>query len=374
MTDRMKVYTKVLKTLKQLMPQASQGHVVTLAMMVAGIVLGKKAQLSAMSEEIPAEAKDKSIEKRMQRWVRNPRIGEEIYFMPFAELILSSLSGAPLVLAMDGSAVGRGCMVLMVGVMYHKRCLPLAWVVYKGKKGHTTAERHIAVLEQVMPIVPREAEVILLGDGEYDNVEMLQWSANNTHWDFVVRTACSSRISAGSHQQSLADFGVTKGSCLTFIDAKFTAKAFGPVTAVAWWDKAYDEPIYLISSLDDSREICRYYKKRFQIETLFSDQKSRGFHIHKSHLSSPQRISRLLVAACLAYIWMIYLGMYVVQNEFRTLIDQPHRQDKSIFRLGIDWLKYCLKRGRPFPVCFYLFEMDGHLQLASAQSNIFSVQ
>jgi hypothetical protein len=34
----------------------------------------------------------------------------------------------------------------------------------------------------------------------------------------------------------------------------------------------------------------------------FADQKSRGFHIHKSHIADPQRLSRLLIAACLAYI------------------------------------------------------------------------
>lgn len=373
MTDRMRVYTKVLKTLNQLMPQATQGHVVTLAMMVAGIVLGKKAQLSAMSEEIPADAKDKSIEKRIQRFVRNPRIDEEIYFMPFAELILSGLAGAPLILAMDGSTVGRGCMTLMVGVMYHQRCLPLAWIVYKGKKGHTTAERHIAVLEQILPFVPKDSEVILLGDGEYDNVDMLHWIRTHTRWNFVVRTACNSRITLGTVEQSLSDIGITKGSCITLNQVKFTAKIFGPITAVAWWDKAYDEPIYLMASLDDSREICRYYKKRFKIETLFSDQKSRGFQIHKSHIAKPERISRLLMAACLAYIWMIYLGMHVLHNGFRTLIDQPHRQDKSIFRLGMDWLKYCLKRGDPFPVCFHLFEMGDYFS-PHPYSSTFSVQ
>lgn len=31
------------------------------------------------------------------------------------------------------------------------------------------------------------------------------------------------------------------------------------------------------------------YAKRFRIETFFSDQKSRGFHLHKSHLSDPVR-------------------------------------------------------------------------------------
>ncbi len=44
MTDRQRVYHQVLAGLKPLMQSAKQGHVVTLAMMITGIVLGKKAQ------------------------------------------------------------------------------------------------------------------------------------------------------------------------------------------------------------------------------------------------------------------------------------------------------------------------------------------
>jgi hypothetical protein len=55
-------------------------------------------------------------------------------------------------------------------------------------------------------------------------------------------------------------------------------------------------------------EACRLYAKRFRIETFFLDQKSRGFHVHKSHLADAPRLVRLLMAACLAYIWIMYLG------------------------------------------------------------------
>jgi hypothetical protein len=57
-----------------------------------------------------------------------------------------------------------------------------------------------------------------------------------------------------------------------------------------------------------AEEAIRLYQWRFQIETLFSDQKSRGFHIHKSHIAAPKRLSRLLMAVSLAYLWVIYLG------------------------------------------------------------------
>ncbi len=53
MNDRVKVYTEVLQTLKQHLRLFHQGHVVTLAMMISGIVLSGKAQLSQMSAEIP---------------------------------------------------------------------------------------------------------------------------------------------------------------------------------------------------------------------------------------------------------------------------------------------------------------------------------
>lgn len=74
MTDKMKVYKKVLKMLKKVMPTAKQNQVVVLAMMVAGIVLGKKAQLSEMSLHIPHSAKPDSIAKRFRRLVKNEQV------------------------------------------------------------------------------------------------------------------------------------------------------------------------------------------------------------------------------------------------------------------------------------------------------------
>jgi len=122
MTDRYRVYTKVKKMLKQMMKLEHQGQVITLAMMISGIVMSRKAQLSVMSSEIPSDAKEKSIEMRMRRRVKG-EIDVEAVYMPFARQILAAMSHLPLMLEMDGSQAGRGCMVLMVGVLYHAHCL-----------------------------------------------------------------------------------------------------------------------------------------------------------------------------------------------------------------------------------------------------------
>ncbi len=355
MAGKMKVYTQVLKTLKKMMPTTKQCFVVTLAMMISGIVTSKKAQLSVMSGEIASQAKPKSIEKRMRRFVKNENVDEKVMYMPFAEMILQQLAQQTLYIAIDGSTVGRGCMTIMVGVVYRQRLLPLAWITYRGKKGHTTAARHIELLELLQERIPTGSEVVLLGDAEYDTVEMLTWVKQETTWHFVIRSAPQISITQAGTTQKLRDLSPEQGSTISLANSYFTAQELGPVTAIAWWGEAYEKPIYLITNHVDPQRACRDYRKRFKIETMFSDKKSRGFHIHKSHLSEPKRVASLLMASCLAYLWMIYLGITVMADEHkRGLIDRTDRVDKSLFRLGKDWLTYSLVRGLPFEVSFYL--------------------
>ena len=357
MTDRWRVYTKVLQTLKSMLKMHRQGHVATLAMMITGIVMSRKAQLAVMSGEVPVAAKEKSVEMRMRRWVKHEKIEVEVTYLPFARQILAALAKAPLVLAMDGSTVGRGCMVLMVGVIYRKRVLPLTWVVYKGKKGHAPATLHVQALQKVEPLIPEGAEVVLLGDGEYDNTEMVEWVQTHTDWSFVLRTGPNIQVQQGQNWRKVATFAKQQGSLVTAYQVAFTQTAALSLNLVAWWGASYAEPIYLVTNLPNGSRACWFYKRRFRIETFFSDQKSRGFHIHKSHLSDPIRISRLLIAACLAYIWMIGLGLFVIAQGKTGLIDRTDRIDKSLFRLGLDWFKHVLKLELPLDVCF-LFQPD----------------
>ena len=112
-------------------------------------------------------------------------------------------------------------------------------------------------------------------------------------------------------------------------------------------------PIFLVTNVPNAYQACRFYRRRYQIETFFSDQKSRGFNIHKSHLSDPVRLGRMLIAACLAYIWMVYQGLWVIASNNTGLIDRTDRIDKSLFRLGLDWIKCALKRDLHFEPIFW---------------------
>jgi hypothetical protein len=95
----------------------------------------------------------------------------------------------------------------------------------------------------------------------------------------------------------------------------------------AWWVKDYKKPIFLVTNMELAQETCFWYKKRFRIETFFFDQKSSGFHLHKSHLDKPERLATLMIATCLAYIWMVYLGVFAKHTGWDKIIHRTDRCD-----------------------------------------------
>jgi hypothetical protein len=358
MSDSRRVYRAIKQALTQLYPGRPQGnrarHLETLAGMVSGIVLGKSCQLPQIASKVPGDVHPDSRVKQMSRWVQNEAVSVDLYFLPFVEPLLVSLAAVrPLVLIMDGSAVARGCVTLMVSLLYAHRALPIAWLVIQGAKGHFAAETHVTLLREVKALVPDGAQVTFLGDGEFDSPE-LQAEADGYGWAYVCRTAKNIQIQEDGAWSSLEDLNVVCGKRAFRKGVLFTKAAYGPVMVIAWWATGYTDPIYLVSNLSSVQAACDGYRKRMHIETFFSDQKSRGFQVNRSHLSDPARVSRLMLAACLAYLWIIFLGTLAQQDPWRPLIHRRCRCDLSLFQLGLRLLDYLLNHDRPVPISFTL--------------------
>jgi hypothetical protein len=116
---------------------------ITLAALISGIVGSKNTQLPHIAAKVPNGTKPDSRVKRFARWVDNAHILEEVYVLPYADILLRHLALQTVVLVMDGSGVGRGCTALMLHVVYKGRALPLAWRVRQAPKGHFPEELHI---------------------------------------------------------------------------------------------------------------------------------------------------------------------------------------------------------------------------------------
>lgn len=359
MSDNLRRFRAVRDALKDLYPGEPTGNLArnltTLAAMISGIVGSKSTQLPKMAAHIPGPAKPDSRAKRCSRWINHEDRDYDIYFLPYAQALLAGLALRTLVLVIDGSEVGRHCLTLMVSVVYQGRALPIAWVVYRGNKGHFAEDTQVALLEAIHDdLLPADSDIIVLGDGEFDG-PTLQGTMDGYGWLYVCGTAKNVILATDDEEEfSFAELDVRPGECFSVPDVRFTRQGYGPVHAVAWWRKDCQEPLYLVSNMELLDEVCYWYKKRFRIETFFSDQKSRGFHLHKSHLSDPMRLSRLMIAACLAYIWIIYLGALAMRDGWHKIIHRADRCDLSLFQLGLRLLEYFLNEDKPIPVAFQM--------------------
>src|SRR6266436_588233 len=359
MSDNLRRYRAIHQALKQGYPGEPSGrlaqHLTTLAAFISGIVGSKSSQLPSIATKAPDRAKPDSRVKRLARWLDNDAILEEVYFLPYAEMLLHQLALETLVLVMDGSGVGRGCPALMMHVVYQGRALPLAWRVRQAPKGHFPEALHIAMVALMREVIPAEATVVVLGDGEFDGTA-LQATLHAAGWAYACRTAMSTTATWDGTPFRLDTLGacLKPGRLIEVKNVHVTREAYGPIMVLCCWAKGYKEPLYLVSNMLTAEEACRWYEKRFRIETFFSDQKSRGFHLHKSHISDPQRLSRLLIAACLAYIWIVYLGSLCEKEGWREIIHRRKRCDLSLFQLGLRILEHFLNEELPIPAQFHV--------------------
>jgi hypothetical protein len=251
-----------------------------------------------------------------------------------AQTLLHTLAHQPIQLVMDGSVVGRGCLALMISVVYQGRALPLCWLVVAAKKGHFPEATHRALLAQVQPLMPPDATVIFLGDGEFDGVDR-QADRRGSGWQYVCRTASPLLISACGVPFHVGDLAPQPGDELAVTPAWMTAERYGPISLLAVWEPACPPPSSRVTNLRDLAAAVAHHQKRAHSETFFSAQKSRGFHIDKSHLRDPARVARLVLAAWLAYLWVVYLGVCAIRDDW---LKQTHRHDRcdlSLFRLGL---------------------------------------
>ena len=93
-------------------------------------------QWPKVASHVPDGSRPESCGKRCARCVANDTIIAAVYFFPYAQVLVAQLAWQTLALVIDSSVVGRGGVALMIHMAYKDLCMPLAWLVRRGKKGH----------------------------------------------------------------------------------------------------------------------------------------------------------------------------------------------------------------------------------------------
>ena len=247
MSDTYRRYRAIKRAMMQFFQPRPSGHrekhLNTLCALICGLVGGQHAHLPVIADHAPSNgATQESLIKRFRRWVQHDAQTGDGWFLPVARELLTTLAQQPIQLVMDGSLVGRGCIALMLSVVYHARALPLCWLLVPGAKGHFPETTHQELLAQVLSIMPPEATVIFLGHGEFDGSEV-QAELRRADTQYVCRTASNILLSACGVRFHVADLGPVRGEMVAVTPAWMTEKLYGPISILASWEEGYKQPI-----------------------------------------------------------------------------------------------------------------------------------
>ncbi len=351
MSDAARLYRVILRHLLKLMPPDMLAeNCITLAMMITGILRGRNGQLKKIARAVQYSYKKESLGERFRRFVRNKNIDVNVVYALLIGKILKAIGQGPIILMIDSTKIGGRCICLMVSIYYKSRALPFAWLTFKGRKGHSSQATQLKLFKRVKELLPTDVPVILLGDGEFDGSEVVEWFKTETNWQYVCRTDHTTLIFHQGRWIALDKLPLEPGEETFLKDVLFTqANQIGPVNILVVWHETKECHWFFVTNVETAAEAKDWYTKRFTTETLFSDFKSRGFNLDSTRMWKPERVNRLILAGAIAYFFTVALGVEsIVSGAFRQLV----RTDAfyhSLFQLGLIYLDHILNECLAFP-------------------------
>jgi len=174
-----RLYRSLRDLLVQLRPNERQTRVRNFSWLLAGLFLSRSVHLSKIANKIPAaKATLPSVVRRLSRLVDNASIRVREWYEPLARRLLECQARklGEVRLIVDGSKVGFKHRLLMVGLAYRKRAIPIAWSWVRSKKGHSSSYKQRALLGYVRRLIPdgAAARVLVVGDSEFGAITTLK--------------------------------------------------------------------------------------------------------------------------------------------------------------------------------------------------------
>ncbi|MFT5906690.1 MAG: hypothetical protein ACI9E1_002302 [Cryomorphaceae bacterium] len=218
--------------------------------------------------------------------------------------------------------------ILTVGVVIKGIALPIAWKVLPQttKRGNSNTAQRIAIIENVLKLLPAESIYALTMDREFIGKSWLKW-LDDQSVDFIVRIKKSHKINGVSAEIFRQKRSSKTPSRVDLWGLKFYfgAKAI---------NRGRDSHLYVISNKFTAKDALKIYKQRWSIELLFSHLKKRGFNLEDTHMTDAVKLERLFGVVTLSFFTTYSWGLILSSTTNLTVAERR----KSIFRLGLESL------------------------------------
>ena len=305
-----------------------------LCQIIVALLATNDVNLCKIARAFSSDAKLDSSYKRLQRFMKGLNFS-------FHELVTLILNVFPLPdklsLAIDRTNWKFGkenINILTAGIVYKGIAIPFLWACLP-KRGNSNSAERISFMETLLTLIPIEQISTLLADREFIGKDWLPWLVDN-NIPFVVRVKeniCAANAKGMFIPLKVMLRGIMPGKTVILPKKRLIMGCKLYIIATR-----LDSGELLIVLTNDSPELAlERYATRWEIETLFSALKKRGFNFENTHLSKPTRISNLMFVLSLAFIWSYRQGE-IINDRKKIRVKKHGYPAKSIFRVGLEYL------------------------------------
>jgi len=354
MGSSLELYRTILGLLVRTVPHSAYGHLgrlYTLAWAVVGLLLEQRVSLPAWATVIHSQALyAASRYRRLQRWLRNPKVDPQAIYGPLIRAALSKWKEVRVYVALDTTVLWNKFVIIRASLVYRGRAIPLAWKVLRHASASVAFADYAPVLRQAARLLPADWEVTFLADRGFCDEELFPL-LKELGWHYRIRGKGSLLVyRKGKKGCQMARLCPPRGQARFFHNAYITQQRIGPVhLALAWPASGQKDPWYIIS--DEPTELNTFadYGLRFDVEENFLDDKSGAFQVQQSEIDSADSLSRLFLVLAVGTLYLVSTGVEVVTREMRRWVDTHWDRGLSYLKIGWRWLRRQMWLGKPLP-------------------------
>lgn len=318
----------------------------TLCLVVLGMISARTVNLTLIATEWPGRAKVASTYRRLQRFFQKVLLPKD-----WAAGVVIALIGKPpswhLCLDRTNWKLGKTDInILVLAVVTARYRVPLMWTVLDHAGNSNTAQR-IALMKRYLKQFDVSCIRMLLADREFIGQEWLVFLAD-AKVPFAIRLKEDQIVRTQDGRLLALKWLLRRGRGVRGFTATLPARDghrdldlhFG-VRRI----KGGQELLIVASATKASgAHILRKYKKRWSIECLFADCKTRGLNLEDTHLRCPDRLHLLfgLLAVSVALINRAAAQLLGLKHPARK---KHGHYAKSWFRTGFDVFRKALACG-----------------------------
>jgi hypothetical protein len=344
--------------LRTLLPTVRATRARVLALLSLGILWAGTVSLPRVAAVLPMPVADPSTERRLRRWLANSKVVVRDLWAALLPELLAAKRGQEVLLVYDPTPQNADATLLVLGIVDHKRVLPLTWRVVPQQE--PWPERQIAYLRamaaEISTALPPDCTVTLVADRGVTGPDVIDL-CQEVGWHYVLRQSAGAtqahKVLVDGQERRLWSLVTRPGQRWAGSVRLFKGAGWRSVEVTIRWARGATEPWVLVSDRAAGGGRVREYRRRVQVEATYEDGKSRGFDQERSKVRDRDRFDRLLLALYLALWWGAQLGLRVIRSGQRRQFDRADRRDLSVVRLGRLGLEEALAHDRCPPLLFH---------------------